>query len=383
MSNGSKQEYLRAIQPRYYSSGKEEKKKILDEFCSTCNYNRKYAIRLLNTKEKKKRKKAGRKKKYNKPDLVDFIKKVWTSSNLICSRRIKSLIPLWLPFYKGKLTEEEKELLLSISPSTIDRLLKPIRTKYNKVGLATTRPGTLIRKEVPIKTNQWDENRPGFIEADSVAHCGGSVSGQFVYTVNTVDIATGWIESRAMWGKGQKGCFEAIRSIEENLPFKILGFDSDNGGEFLNWHLHSYFTKRRKPVDYSRSRAYHKNDNAHIEGKNWTHIRQYLGYMRFENPDMVEMINDLYRNEWTLFFNFFIPSAKIVEKKRVGAKQVKRYDQPQTPFQRLKGTGILTKKKTKELESVLTKIDPFKLQENIKTKIKEILKHAQVESSND
>lgn len=153
---------------------------------------------------------------------------------MICSKRLKSTIPLWLSHYKAELSEESRELLLKISASTIDRILEPIRNKYKRLGLATTKPGSLIKKQVPIKTNQWDERKPGFIEADTVAHCGNSIAGQFAYTVNTVDIATGWIESRAIWGKGQKGCFEAIMSIEESLPFKIRGFDSDNGGEFLN-----------------------------------------------------------------------------------------------------------------------------------------------------
>lgn len=226
---------------------------------------------------------------------------MWKATNLICSKRLKTIIPLWLPYYKEEISKENRILLLEISPATIDRILQSTRKRHKKLGLATTKPGSLIKKQVPIKTNQWDESKPGFIEADTVAHCGSSVAGQFAYTVNTVDIATGWIESRAIWGKGQKGCFEAIRSIEESLSFKILGFDSDNGGEFLNWHLMSYFTKRKRPVEYTRSRSYQKNDNAHIEGKNWTHIRQYLGYMRFDNPKLVTFMNDLYENEWSYF----------------------------------------------------------------------------------
>lgn len=376
MSGQSKKEYLATIKSRYKNAGKKEKEKILDEFCSNCSYNRKYAIRLLNAKDKRKKqkKKSGRKKKYHNEEILAFIKTLWRSTNLICSKRLKTAIPLWLPYYEGELSEGNRKLLLEISAATIDRLLEPIRKKYKKIGLATTKPGSLIKKQVPIKTNQWDEKKPGFIEADTVAHCGNSVAGQFVYTVNTVDIATGWIESRAIWGKGQKGCFEAIRSIEKTLPFKILGFDSDNGGEFLNWHLLSYFTKRKQPVKYTRSRSYQKNDNAHIEGKNWTHIRQYLGYMRFENPVIVDFMNDLYENEWSYYFNFFIPSVKLISKERIDAKQKKKYDLPKTPFHRLVESNILTAKKKKELIRRSKTIDPFKLQKILEMKIKNILR---------
>ena len=201
MSKESKKEYLATIRERYLQSSKEAKKIILDEVCAVCGYNRKYAIRVLNKKpEKKTPQKAGRKKKYNHPEIITAIKTIWKATNLICSKRLKTAIPIWLPFYEGKLTEENRNLLYEISPATIDRLLKPIRSKFKKKGLSTTKPGSLIKKQVPIKTNQWDESRPGFIEADTVAHCGNSVAGSFVYTVNTVDIATGWIECRAIWG---------------------------------------------------------------------------------------------------------------------------------------------------------------------------------------
>ena len=219
MSKKSKQEYLEAIRTRYLSSDKKEKQTILNEVCAACRYNRKYAIRILNKKKKKvKPKKTGRKKKYSHPQIIAALKYIWTSTNLICSKRLKVAIALWLPFYNKELTEKNRKLLYEISPATIDRLLKPIRNRFNKQGLSTTKPGSLIKKKVPIKTNQWDETRPGYIEADTVAHCGTSVAGNFVYTVNTVDIATGWIECRAIWGKGQQGAFKAIESIENSLP---------------------------------------------------------------------------------------------------------------------------------------------------------------------
>lgn len=375
MCNESKKDFIDAIRPRYLSSSKKQKQLILDEVCLLYGYNRKYAIRVLNKKQKpKKPKKSGRKKKYNNPELISALKSIWISTNLICSKRLKAVIPLWIDFYQGNLTEENKELLCQISASTIDRLLKPIRNRYRKRGLATTKPGSLIKKKVPVKTNQWDETRPGYIEADTVAHCGGSLSGSFVYTVNAVDIATGWIESRAIWGKGQRGTFEAIKSIEKSLPFKILGFDTDNGSEFLNWHLVTYFSKRKRPVQYTRARAYHKNDNAHIEGKNWTHIRQYFGYHRFDDIRIVNLMNELFLNEWSDFFNFFIPSSKTVEKYRDGAKIIKKFDEPKTPFQRVIESEFVPKKVKTELIRRRKQLNPFLLQKAIVEKIKLILR---------
>ncbi len=215
---------------------------------------------------------------------------------------------------RRKTNEENIKLLLKISAATIDRLLKPIRHRYKKRGLSTTKPGSVIKEFIPIRTNQWDETRPAYLEADTVAHCGHSVAGMFTYSVNMVDLATGWSIQRAMWGKGEYGVLEALRTIEGTLPFKIKGFDSDNGSEFLNWPLLRYFKNRKFPVTYTRSRSYHKNDNAHIEGKNWTLIRQYLGYERFDNPKIVKLLNEFYMTEWYYFINFFLPSSKLVHK---------------------------------------------------------------------
>jgi hypothetical protein len=230
----------------------------------------------------------------------------------------------------------------------------------------------LLKKYIPTKANQWDESRSGFFEADTVAHCGSSLSGSFVYTVNTTDIATQWTETRAAWGKGQLGVFQAIKSIEDSLHFKILGFDSDNGNEFINRYLVAYFTKRK--VQFTRSREYQKNDNAHIEQKNWTHIRQYLGYHRLDNPTIVPLINKLYsNNEWSLFFNFFVPSVKLISKVRIGSKVVKKHDSSQTPFQRLVQCNEIKPKVIKKLKTIFNSLNLFLLQKSIKEQITNIL----------
>lgn len=377
MNMNAKNQYLKEIRIRYITADKPEKISILNEFCLNCSYNRKYAIRLLHKGHisPTKRKRMGRHTKYHSENIVDFLKCIWITTNTICSSRLKAVIPTWLPFYDKSLSRTDKELLLNISPRTIDRLLKPLRTCHGKLGLSTTRPGSLLKKHIPIKTNQWNEFRPGFIEADTVAHCGNSGSGQFVHTLNIVDIATGWTEARALWGKGQTGVFNALNSIKSSLPFNILGFDSDNGSEFINYYLFSFFLHQK--ISFTRSREYYKNDNAHIEQKNWTNIRQYLGYLRFDNSEILPLLNDLYLNEWPLFFNFFIPSVKIIKKERVGAKLVKKHDPPKSPFQRLLDSEHVNNKTKRELSDKFATLNPFLLQKEILKKISAILSLAQ------
>jgi hypothetical protein len=378
MGTATKYEVLCSIRTRYRSSSKIEKKVILDEFCATCHYNRKYAVRLLNSKtiqnKSKSLTKRGRKKQCMSPLISQVIQDIWIATNLPCSKRLKAILPLWLPYYgRLSLPNPVKDQLLKMSPATIDRLMAPSRAKFTRQGLCTTKPGSIIKKHIPIKTNQWDEKKPGFMEADAVAHCGDSTSGTFVFTVNWVDISTTWTQQRAVWGKGEKGVLMAIQNMEKSTPFPILGFDCDNGSEFLNWHLIKYFTDRKQPVQFTRARAYMKNDNAHIENKNWTHIRQYIGYQRFDNPELVDKLNELYTTEWNLYFNFFIPSVKLIEKKRVGSKIIKKYDNPKTPFQRVLESEYIPVKTKKRLQAQFVGFNPFELQKQMSIKIKTIL----------
>src|SRR3989304_4023815 len=264
MSPRSKREYTEAVHLRYKNASRQEKTAILNEFCATVKCPRKHAIRVLKkfkrfTKPKAKRR--GKPPVYQSDAIRKPLKEIWVKANLPCSKRLKAILPIWLPGYVkcfGELSTDVINALLTISPPTIDRLLKPIRFQFTKRGRATTKPGTLLRKQapLPIKTNQWNEFRPGFLEADTVAHCGDSTSGMYANTVDFVDIATGWTEQRAVWGKGETGVLEQIKDIEKTLPFPILGFDCDNGGEFLNYHLQRHFTERKQPVQFTRSRAY-------------------------------------------------------------------------------------------------------------------------------
>src|SRR3990172_7892722 len=379
MSNTSKYEYLQTIRLRYKNATtRKQKSHLLNELCLVCGYNRKYAITLLkatDTRKNKIKNKPGPKPIYDHPDILAALVEIWQKTELLCATRLKEIIPLWLPsFDKFILSEDNKKKLIAMSASTIDRLLAKHRPRFTKRGLATTKPGSLLRKQIPVKTNQWDESVPGFIEADTVAHCGSTTEGSYVFSINCVDIATGWTAQRATWGKGQQGTLEAIENIEKTLPFPIKGFDCDNGSEFLNWHLVRYLTERQKPVAFTRARAYHKNDNAHIENKNWTHIRQMLGYHRFDNPKLTELLNELYTSEWNDYFNFFIPSVKLVNKTRVGSKIKKVHDKPKTPVQRLMESKHINNQTKERLQRYLRTLNPFHLHQKMAAKIKRIAK---------
>jgi len=380
MTLGAKMEYLKSISLRYKKATRKQKTTILNEFCTNCGYHRKHAIRKLRKFKrfiKLKHKAKGKPSIYKNPAILKPLKRVWLAAELPCSKRFKIILQLWLPYYEQEFNEQlDRETfnrLMNISASSIDRVLKPIRPLYRGKGRSLTKPGSLLRNQIPIKTNQWDEFRPGFIEADTVHHCGEAVEGQYALTVNYTDIASGWTEQRAVWGKGEQGVFKQTKHVEKSLPFVILGFDSDNGGEFLNDHLFKYFTGRnRNPVQFTRSRAYKKNDNSHIEQKNWTHVRQWLGYSRFDNPKVVALMNDLFTSEWRLYHNFFCPSVKLIEKKRVASKVIKRYDNPQTPYQRLLNSGNIPAASKQKLKEQFKGLNPFKLKKIIEAKIEKI-----------
>ncbi len=376
MSPRSKREYTETIFLRYRNASRNKKTSILNEFCATIGYHRKHAIRLLRKFKrfrKPKNKKRGRTPIYSHPTILKPLKQIWLAANLPCSKRLKPILPLWLPGYMqhfGPLRNEILQALLTISPATIDRVLSPTRIQYKKRGRATTKPGTLLRNQIPIQTNQWNESRPGFLEADTVAHCGQSLSGLFAYTIDCVDIATGWTEQRAVWGKGETGVLTQIKNIEKSLPFPLLGFDCDNGSEFLNHHLLRHFTQRKKPVKFTRSRAYHKDDNAHIEQKNWTHVRQWLGYERLDNPNVVPLLNNLYTHEWRLFHNFFCPSMKLISKERIHSKTIKHHDNPKTPYQRIMDSPHIPPQIKNSLSKYLETLNPFVLRKAMEDKLK-------------
>ena len=382
MSPISRTEYVQAIVERYRKAGRQEKQRILDEFCRICGYHRKHAIRTLSqtaNRPKSARRKPSRASRYNKPESLEVLRCIWSWAHYPCSKRLKAILGAWVEPYEqtfGTLASWVKAAVAKISPATIDRLLTQARLRVQRKGLSTTKPGTLLKHHIPVQTNQWDETRPGFLEADTVAHCDASMAGQFVFSLDVTDIATGWTEQRAIWGKGERGVLEQLVSIEAALPFTLLGFDCDNGTEFLQWHLVRSFQERAHPVQFTRSRPYKKDDNAHVEQKNWTHIRQWLGYQRFEDPRLVELLNDLYTTEWRLLHNFFLPSAKLQSKQRIRSKIIKVHDDPKTPYQRILDSAQIPQGTKDKLTALYQTLNPFHLRKLIDPKIARIRKRA-------
>jgi len=371
MSLQPKREYLGQIRFRYRRVGRVHKSKILDEYCQVCGYDRKYAIKRLAAPPQRPRHKAGRKPLYDKERLLPVLKRVWLASDQMCSKRLRAALPQWLP-HLAPLDTKSKTQLLALSPATMDRLLQPLRVRYPGKGLGGTKPGTLLKHHIPIRTGNWDITRPGFIEADTVAHCGNSLAGDFVWSLVFTDIFSGWTQLRAIWNKGAAGIQEQIADLEAQTPFALAGFDCDNGSEFLNYPLLDYFTRRKNPVAFTRSRPYHKNDNAHVEQKNWTHVRHLLGWDRLENPQVVALINDLYRQEWSAYQNFFCPNMKLASKERVRSRYRKRYDPPQTPYERLLQSREVSPQNKRQLQAAYARLNPFALKNTIEQKLKNI-----------
>ena len=377
MSPVSRNEYVQAILSRYQQARRAEKSRMLDEFCRVCGYHRKAALRKLRQAQRPAgaRRKPGRPARYAQPEIQQPLQRIWTTAHYPCSTRLKAILPRWLGPYQhtfGHLPLAVCQALQHISPSTIDRLLRAVRGTSARHALAATRPGRLLRHQIPLGTHQWDETRPGFLEADTVAHCGTSVAGLFVYTLDMTDLATGWTEQRAVWGKGERDVLAQVQAIEASLPFPLRGVDCDNGSEFLNWHLVRYCQARPAPVQFTRSRPYKKNDNAHIEQKNWTHVRQWLGYQRFDDPRLVGLLNTLYTTEWRLLHNFFLPSVKLLDKQRQGAHIVKRHDVPKTPDQRELESSEVTPTQKQQLTDQAQGLNPFHLRQAIDAKIRRI-----------
>ncbi len=384
MGKNERRAYLEAVRNRYKQASKIAKAIILDEFCSVCGYNRKYAIRLLNQQKRRPTKRPGRKPIYHSTELLIALKRIWLATDQMCSKRLVVAIPLWLPFYGniyGKLSGRTIAQLLSVSAATIDRLLAPTRARTRSRGLCATKPGSLLKNQTPIRTHNWDISQPGFMEADTVAHCGNSLAGDFIWSLTLTDIHTGWTECRATWNNGATGVIEQIKNIQTKLPFELKGFDCDNGSEFLNYHLLRYFTEHKPKIKFTRSRPYKKNDNAHVEQKNWTHVRHLLGYDRLDNRKLVKLINSLYTRQWSLLQNHFCPTLKLKEKKRINSKYYRKYETPQTPYQRLMLSPHISDDNKITLKNIHQTLDPFKLKRQIKILLKEIFKLVSVTSN--
>jgi len=373
MSRQSKWEYLRKIHHRYSRASARSKQSILDEFCLNCGYHRKYAIRLLNGPPPRPSPPRRRKRRVTYgPQVISVLSTIWEAAGYPWSIRLKALLPVWMPWARKRfhLTARLEQQLLRLSPRTIDYRLRSKKRQLKKRIYGRTKPGTLLKHHIPIKTDHWDVRQPGFTEVDLVSHAGSSASGDCCHSLNLTDIHTTWVETRAVLGKGQEGVRRAMETIRQALPFKLLGIDSDNGSEFINAHLYHYC--QALEIQFTRGRPYKKDDNAHIEQKNWTHVRRLLGYERYDSPTALEALNGLYGQELRLFQNLFLPSVKLQRKIRVGSKLKRIYDSPQTPFQRVCASKQALPAKVAQLQHWRDTLDPFELSRQIEQKLERI-----------
>ena len=381
MSQKSRQEVLEQARQRYGRRGREGRSRLLDEICALCGYERKHAIKVLGGRRpvagRSGRSRGGSAPVYGQAERA-VLKKIWLAAEQPCGKRLAAALPVWLPHYEkryGRLPRALRQRLRQISAASIDRLLAPCRARLGGRGRCGTRPGTLLRRQIPVRTEHWDVGGPGYIEADTVAHCGESMAGEFCWTLTMTDVHTQWTQTRAVANRGQQAVRAAIAEVEARLPFAILGFDTDNGGEFLNWHLVDYFSKRPAPVGFTRSRPYRKNDNARVEQKNWTHVRQLVGYGRLEGERVAALLNDLYSPHWEQFRNFFCPVMKHVRTEVVGSRKKRIYDRPATPFERLKASGKVDRAVLAKLQQRFRSLDPFALKQVIESKLAAVLRH--------
>lgn len=367
MTRRSKLELLEALRPRHGKAGKKAKGRMLDEFCAATKYNRKYAIQLLrHGPPRSKKGKRGRHPRYGR-DVVAALVEAWQASGPICGKRLHPFLPELVEALERhgelRLAPEVKDKLLQMSRATIDRRLQRARSKLPVRGRTTTRPGSLLKSAIPIRTfADWDDARPGFLEIDLVAHCGETTAGEYLHTLSAVDIDTRWYEPVALPNRSQKATFEGICTLRRRLPFPLLGLDSDSGGEFINYHLYHYCQEEH--ITFTRSRPFKKNDQAYVEQKNWTPVRQTIGYERYDSHQALALLRSIYQ-DLRPFVNFFQPVMKLQSKIRLGSKVRKKYDQAQTPYRNVMASDLVEQSVKQELTQVYLSLNPVDLRRRI------------------
>ena len=364
MSKETKDQVLARLRRRYVRAGLEHKHQLLDQAVELLGYHRKAAIRALRVQPPPTRAPAlllGRPKTYSPATLLPVLKPIWFTAFQPCGSRLRALLPEWLPAYEAdhrRLDADVRQTLLAASARTLDRLLAPLRVALPRRG--GTRPGSLLRQSIPIR-GPWTEEGPGWLELDTVALCGGVLDDRHLWMLDGVDIRTAWTEQRGLENRSQHCTLAQIRDLEASLPFALLGVDSDNGGEFINHHLVAYLGQRKKPVLFTRSRPYHKNDNAWVEQRNCTHVRQHFGHGRYDNPAVVPLINALCKGPLGQLQNHFLPTHQLQEKRRVGSRLVRVYGPAQTPYARVLATPAVPQPKKAELRALHGRLNPFQL----------------------
>jgi len=373
MTQQANAEIIKHYRSQYKRATKSDKSRIINTIAESTRYSRKHIIHALNEDvEVPKQITRDRGSRYE--PIVEPLERIWAISNFLCGKRFEPFIPELLDSLKRHneidLTQEEEALLLSISSATMDRLLAPARKGLVLKGRSTTKPGTLLKHKIAIRTfADWNENQPGFLEIDLVAHCGNNTRGEYINTLDMTDVATGWTVCAAFMGRSERFCVEAIEEAKPSFPFPILGIDSDNGSEFINAHLKRYC--ERNSITFTRSRANKKNDSCYVEQKNWDVVRKMIGYGRFDTKGQLEIIRRIH-NLLALYQNYFQPSQKLVSKRRIGAKVKKSYDVAQTPCRRLLARPETPEQAKEVLRNTLAGLNPAQLLRSIQTLISEL-----------
>jgi hypothetical protein len=378
MSLKSKNELVEAVQPRYLKANKFEKQKILDEFTSATGYHRKHAIRVLKNKVQVHNCLTGKIKTYKslyRGEVVQALEQIWEIYGHICSKRLQPFLPEAIRVLERcqeiNLSQASKELLLKISSASIDRCLRSIRLQTPH-GLSTTKPGSRLKNLIPVRIfTEWDEEQPGFMEIDLVTHCGNTTEGQFLCTLTCTDLCTGWTEVTGLRHRSQEAVSEAIYRVRQRLPFPLLGIDSDNGGEFINDLLYRYCLDEK--ITFTRSRPYQKNDQAHVEQKNWSVVRHTVGYDRWETELELALLESIY-DDLRLYINFFQPSLKLIAKERIDNKIIKRYDRAKTPYQRILERKDIPLQAKAQLMNLYLQLNPAELRRRIDQKTAKLWK---------
>jgi len=366
MTRRSVQEYAASVRQRYRRAKKPEKGKILDEFCATTGLHRKAVIRLLSSDSWPVVARRGRPRRYG-PEVVGPLRLVWEMSDRMCGKLLVAVMADLIAALERhgelRLSFEVREKLLGMSASTIDRLLKKQSIRLSNLKPKRKAAAQSLKAEVPIRTwSEWRGVKPGSLQADLVLHCGESLEGFFLTTLTAVDVATGWIELQPIWGLGKTRVGTGIHLVRQRLPFTLAALHTDNGGEFINDLLIPWC--RREGISYSRGRAYRKNDQAWVEQRNWQSVRRHVGYERYSTRAAYELLLKLYPL-LCLQMNFFRPVRKLVDKERQGARVVKRYDEPQTPYQRLLAAAVLSEADQARIAKHLLALNPAELQRQI------------------
>lgn len=383
MDMKTKHALAKEILKRYLRSTKAEKQKILDEFCANTGYNRSYAITKLRKLQLTPHldqvvpgRHARKRERMYDNYVSAVVEQIYETLGGIGAKRIhpilRTVLEKGIVFGHIKTDPITEAKITTMSVSTLGRMVSRIRERIALKGISTTRPGVLLKTEIPLRVGVWKETDPGFLEIDLVAHCGDNGSGMFISTLNTTDIATGWFEAEAVFGKAQERILAGMNAIEGRFPIPVRGIDSDNGSEFINRQLYEHCLS--KNIIFTRSRPYKKNDNAHIEQKNYTTVRQVLGYQRFDTEAILDLMQQLYRGPLRLYMNFFQPSVKCAEKKRIGSRIKKTYDIAQTPYERMLAHPGISQDVKEKLTKLLESLDPFALRKEIDFLVREIQK---------